>query len=349
MKEMNVLITTIIVRSGVLTHVYDLVRYLQELGTHVSVAVLISPQVTKRVNLPKQQQIRLLGPISQVPHCFYTNDSELATFALDRSPDIVHAHSPLCFNTSAALASKLCVPLVLTLHGITLWQKEYAAAFNAARQIIAIGPEVAKSAGKQHTQKIKVIRNGIDINYFIPKDSGCGPNQPLNVTWFGRVNANAADGISSLEKAVLGLKNQGLCLRAKAVGSTAGVTLKALEHCGWQDDPLPLLQKSHIVFGRGRALREAMACGNVGFLLGEGYGGIVKKEWFKDEFRPLSASLKHGYNKTDANQIMYDLQKLYENRDYLQELRREARDIAENFFDARKMVKAVFAAYQESI
>jgi len=123
-----------------------------------------------------------------------------------------------------------------------------------------------------------------------------------------------------------------------------------MQNCGWIHDPLIYLQNNHIVFARGRALREAMACGNVGFLIGQGYGGIVKEERFENGKIPVfSGSLKHGCTKLNSEQIVNDILHFHYFRHQLLVARKAARKIAEDNFNIKKMVDDTCLVYKEAI
>ncbi|NLM45243.1 MAG: glycosyltransferase family 4 protein [Firmicutes bacterium] len=347
---MNVLLTTILVRSGVLTHVWDLVKYLRAYGINVSVAVAKTPYIMSALKLTENELEKLLGPIVGVSFRFYGDGRELARFARDVKAELVHTHSPLCFPASAALAAKIDVPLVLTLHGTMHWQRAYPKVLAQACRIIAIGPEVARSAGEACQDKIRIIYNGVDVDHFVPDDSVPLAERPLQVLWYGRANMPTARGAVMLDLAAAALSAAGMPVRFLAVGHATGIAFTAMEHSGWVVNTLPLLQRSHVVFGRGRALREGMACGCIGFLLGEGYGGRVDSSWFAAGHPSLSAAVKHGYRQADMRALLADILALLDSSpEQTQKLRLEARSIAEKYFSAAKMVAEVCAVYQECL
>ncbi|HHX75721.1 MAG TPA: glycosyltransferase family 4 protein [Firmicutes bacterium] len=347
---MNVLLTTILVRSGVLTHVWDLVKHLRTSGVNVSVAVIKTPYIMSALKLTDSELEKLLGPIAGVPFRFYGDRWELAGFARDVRPQLVHAHSPLCFPTSAALAVALDVPLVLTLHGATYWQRAYPQILAQACRIIAIGPEVARSAGETQRGKIRIIYNGIDVDHFVPGSSLLTAEQPLQILWYGRVNQPSSRGAAMLDQAAAALSAAGTPVRFRAAGHASGVSFTAIKQEGWVENTLPLLQQSHVVFGRGRALREAMACGCIGYLLGEGYGGRVDPSWFQSGYPSLSAAVRHGYPPAGAEALLADMALLLASSPgRIQKLRLEARQIAEEYFDAKEMVSAVCDVYRECL
>jgi len=229
-----------------------------------------------------------------------------------------------------------------------MWPKFFQGVLGHALRIIAIGPEVARSVGDQYSPIIRIIYNGIDVEKFRPHTEGTGPVRPLRVLWFGRMNQPSAIGLRALDSAIEKLRVRGRQIEAHMVGKAEGVTVHNIEVRGWADNPIPYLNWCHAAFGRGRALREAMACGSVGFLLAEGYGGPVRKDWFSSgNYTQLSGSLKHGFSEPDPEVIAHHLALLDDNEQMLQTLRREARLTAENYFDVRRMVEKTVQVYRE--
>jgi hypothetical protein len=348
-KSMRVLITSILVKSGVLTHTRDLAIYLSAAGVDVSLAFLTSQIVLHSMRTTNKDIQALTQPLNQLPVSYYQSYEDLRKIADRHNVQLVHAQSPLTFGDSARLAESRSIPLVLTLHGVIDWKMLHIRGMNIADSIIAVGPESAKSAGLHYSSKIRVIYNGVDTEKFRPKSITLRKG-PLDVIWFGRTNGKAAQGVVALDKAVGLLRRQNKQINARIIGYAAGTHINHMKVCGWVGNPIPLLQQGAIVFGRGRALREAMSCGNVGFLLAQGYGGLVRKEWF--EKKPpalLSANLNHGYFLADFRTIAHDLDRFYCRHSLLFTARSEARRIALNYFDARLMAQETLHVYSDAL
>ena len=207
-------------------------------------------------------------------------------------------------------------------------------------------PETARSAGPAFQKKITIIDNGINLERFKP--ASCNADSgPLRVLYYGRTKGSDALGLIALDKAVGLMRKQGSIVDARMVGRAAGVFAGNLHQYGWLDDPLPALQWSQVVFGRGRSLREAMACANVGLLLGEGYGGFLTRKRMQNDRPSLSCTLKLGANVADAETIARDLIRLDKDRSLLQFLKNEAYHIAVEYFDAYKMAKETLNVYRQ--
>jgi DNA-binding NarL/FixJ family response regulator len=184
---------------------------------------------------------------------------------------------------------------------------------------------------------------------FLPNENKI-TDQTLRLVWIGRTSGSAARGVGCLAASINMLRKKGIPIEAKIIGNPIGPNLHGLEYHGWIHDPLPILQWSSIAYGRGRSLREAMSCGNAGFLLAEGYGGLVTSKWFEHGRQPqLSGSLKHGCAELDPIQIAKDMLYFHKNRESLQAAGVEARKIAEDYFDIRKMAAETKKLYEEAL
>lgn len=348
---MKVIITTIMVRSGVLTHVCDLANHLSSCGVQVGVAVIKSEKVLRSVSLTEQEMSFMTAKFSpEVTLFFYKDTRDLLELCHSLGVQLLHAQSPLTFATSLAASCRLAIPLVVTLHGVLNWSMLYGQVLSSAAAIIAVGPEAARFVSAENRHKINIIRNGIDLDRFRPAMPHAAVDGPLRLMWFGRSDVPASYGVNILDKAVGELTSRGLSVKAGLLGYATKAQPYFLKKYGWADNPLPYLQQAHLVFARGRALREAMACGCVGFLLGEGYGGLVSPDWFEDgKFTPLSASIKHGFRAPDDKVITSDILPLYHDRELLYRLRLQARSTAARFFSVQPMVEATVSVYRRHV
>jgi glycosyltransferase involved in cell wall biosynthesis len=347
---MRILITSILVKSGVLTHTRDLAIYLSAEGVDVSLALLNSQKVLQSMKIKNKDIQAMTQSFNQVPVFYYQTYEDLCRIAARQKIQLVHAQSPRTFDDSARLAESRSIPLILTLHGIIDWKRLHSHVMNRADGIIAVGPETAKSTGASYSSMIHVIYNGIDTDKFRPGPIAPRAQDPLNIIWFGRTNGNAAKGVMALDKAIGLMRRKNKPINARVIGSAAGTNVNHMKKYGWFDNPIPLLQQGSIAFGRGRALREAMSCGNAGFLLGQGYGGRVCKEWFEKKHpASLSADPKHGYPLADFLSIAHDLEQYFHRHSLLVKARSEARQIALKYFDVRIMVQETLQVYSAAL
>jgi glycosyltransferase involved in cell wall biosynthesis len=280
---------------------------------------------------------------------YYETPQELLEFCQQQRIELIHAHSRLAFLSSLQVARRRNIPLVITLHGVYPWQSNYPSTLWYAKKIIAVGPAQAKGVA-EHQEKLEIIANGIDIKRFCPSIYRSQMANTLKVLWFGRTHGATSRGVKVLDEAIKILRNRGVNVTAWLIGRPTGATVEQFRVFGWTDNPESILQNGHIAFGHGRALREAMACGNVGFLLGHGYGGQVKKTWFKgDKDIPISAIQEYSLPRPSAERIAADISCYVNNNALLYKDRLEARDIAVKHFDVRQMIGEIANVYRDCI
>ncbi|HAA37848.1 MAG TPA: hypothetical protein DCE00_03140 [Firmicutes bacterium] len=349
---MQVLLLSIMAKSGVFTHVRDLSVSLRKAGVKPILGLINSEKAKKAFKIQEKDFVQMEKMLQgmNIPYFLYENENDLKQQIIGKQLEIVHAHSPMVMSTAGRIANELNIPYVITLHGVLAWNKLYPRNMKKATKIIAIGPEVAKSAGESNQHKTTIIYNGVDLERFYPAgDFECREN-PLRILWLGRTRGAAAQGAECLTRAIRLLQQQGLQLETKALGFAGDAKIEVMKTYGWVFDPVPYLQWGHLVFARGRALREAMACGSAGFLLAEGYGGRVREDWFGNGRMPqLSGTNKHGAQKLNVFQIADDILYFYQHREELAEARKEARRIAECYFDVRFMAERTCQVYAEAL
>jgi len=334
-------------KCGVFTHVRELASALSEKGLKPYIGFVCTPMAMKMFGISKQDKTAMEQSL-KVPYFYYNSYTSLLKKAKQNGVDIVHAHSPVVLKHAAYIKARMNVPFIATLHGVINWSKRYSAELGMADMIIAVGPEVADSCGNCFNDKTTIIFNGVDTDYFIPAYNRTS-NHPLRIIWTGRTSGNAARGAECLASSLSILKEMGIPFEAKFMGYAFGANIPNIKQCGWVHNPLPLLQWSDLAFGRGRSLREAMACGNAGFLLAEGYGGLVLPKWFENDRQPqLSGSLKHGCMKLNPQRIARDIMFFHEHRDILESIRHESRLIAEKYFSIKKMADETIKVYKEA-
>jgi hypothetical protein len=336
----HVVLTSILVRSGLLTHVRDLANELAKNGIEVSVAI------PKKGNLSRDRS--LLHVSDAVTMFEYGSQGALTGFAAGQGAALIHAHSPQTFDASLVAARRRDLPLVVTLHSVSPWPQLYPKVLDRASAIIAVGRAQAQAAGPRHAGKVVLIPNGVDLNRFRPDPAQAGVEGPLRVVWFGRYDRPYSRGLLALDGAVAGLRSRGLEIEARMVGYAEGVETAALDHRGWSDDPVRELQWGQVAFGHGRSLREAMACGNVGFLLGHGYGRRLTPQKLSQENYVIDAFPQYGFPAPDPLAIAGDLISLYEDRSLLRDLRAQAQLLAEQRFDLGRMVQRTLEVYRRS-
>lgn len=334
---MRILLTSILCHSGLMTHVLDLINFLKNREIYVGAAF-------KRVNFLRQdQEAKILEKLAGIPCCQYDDLEELKRFTAEHKFTLIHAHSHATFRSAAETAEHFKLPLIVTLHSVYAWNLAFGGPLRQANRIIAVGRAQAEAASR-YQDKITIIENGIDLTRFVP-DFNLLDQAPadgkINVLWYGRVDGPLARGIRKLDRSAAQLLP---AVQIRALGS-AGYPISNIPQLGWTDDPVPYLQKSHITLATSRALREAMACGSVGILIGKGYGGVITEEYFNQDYSVLDAFPQYRLPRVSIDQINNDLMQLIKGD--LSELRRQARAIAEQYFDLNLMGEKILAIYQE--
>lgn len=346
---MRVLLLSIIAKCGVYTHVRELAMYMQKLGVEPVIGLIHNHGTMRKFKTTETDLEAMIGSLREIEYFFYESDEDLLKQVVSMEINIVHAHSPLVITAAMKVSDKLNIPFVMTLHSVINWPMLHPTAMEKADCIIAIGPEVAKSAGSRYQEKVHIVLNGIDLEHYKPAQN-ITFNGALRIIWVGRTNGAASMGAQYLARAVRILRKKGIPVEAKIIGYAVGANITGMKNCGWAHDPLPHLHWSHIVFARGRALREAMACGNVGFLIGQGYGGMIREDRFEENRQPqLSGSIKHGCVKLNVSMIIKDILYFHRHRRELAEARKAARRIAEMHFDARIMTEHTCNVYQKAL
>lgn len=335
---MKVLLTSILCQSGLMTHVHDLLQYLRRHSLPAAVAFLKSNYATP------EEAAALKARLEGVEIWEYEEDRELVEIAEAAQCDLLHAHSYLTFNAVRDASRALGLPSIITLHSVYIWGLAYGEALAQAERIIAVGPAQARFLGPWR-RKTVIIPNGIDLEIFKPgMDGEGGKGREITVLWYGRVNGRLNRGIKSLDEMAPQLPS---FVEIKAVGQ-ADVQLKNIAQVGWAEDPVQELQASHITFAHGRSLREAMACGSIGMLIGHGYGGMVTRERLAELNYAVDALPQYHLPRPRPEVLLQDILRVV-NSGELAELRAEARSIAEEFFDLEVMGRRTLDVYAAAL
>jgi len=335
----RILLTSILCKSGLLTHVLDLAKTLAQKGVEVAIAF-----GTTRT-LEDENYKGWLERLNGLPVFRYTTTGDLHRLCSVFRPQIIHAHSPNCFHSSVTVATRGAIPLIITLHSTLPVNRWYPLTLMISRWIIAVGPAQA-GVVPDYARKTVIIPNGIDLERFRPKFQS--PEGVLKLCWFGRVHGTMAEGVASLNQGLQLVRANGAKLEAYFIGSAPGLSKDQFAQIGWLDDPVSLLQKTQVTFGHGRALREAMACGNVGFLLGAGYGGQVTRELL-EKLRHLDAFPEYRLPKADPKLLAAEILHLVRHPASISRLSQEARQLALDHFDVDAMANATLELYERAL
>ncbi len=167
--------------GGITTHIEGLAKALEERGHEVVI-------ITKKAKFNDRQHglnvIRVNSFFNTSGVLDIPQTSELEKRIKEFKPDVIHGHhafSPISL-LSIAIGKKLGIKTVLTNHSIQflydfdyLWKPTsyvlfpYREYINTADRIIAVSKAAAKFISHFTSKKVKIIRNGINVNEFSPK------------------------------------------------------------------------------------------------------------------------------------------------------------------------------------
>lgn len=255
---MRVLLLSRLFLSGQTTHVVSLARTLRRLGA--SVALVAAGRIH-----PQAWHIYAPELSREGVDCVHLRTrAEIPETARRWAPDLLHCHSSDLLAAACDAGEALKVPVVYTCHGLGL--RARLADLKRAAAIIAVGPRVQQELSRAGITASYLVGNGIDVEHFRPGRK----ERELAVAYVGRIDSSKRRGLLELAHAI------GVVPRAHLfVAGNEGVSAPRCTYLGWVRDVAPLLGRCHALFGTGRAIREGMAAGCVGFVLGQRYGGMV--------------------------------------------------------------------------
>lgn len=259
--------------SGQTTHVVELARELARSGHRV--AVLTTARGHVEAWRAYQAPLAEVGVVTE-----RVDDSAgMGRFCQAFAPDVLHVHSSDLIGPCSELCDACGIPVVVTAHGLGV--AENAPRIHRVHAVIAVGGNVRADLHRAGLRRVVVITNGVDTDRFSPDGFSPGGRvelrrgvpSPITIAYVGRIDALKRRGLVELIEAVALLPGARLLL-----ASNERVNRPHVTSLGWQVDVAPLMAKSHVVVGTGRAVREGLAAGRVAMLLGEAYGGVVSPE-----------------------------------------------------------------------
>ena len=264
------------------------------------------------------------------------NTAELEEAARRFSPDVIHCHSSDLLAAAVAAGERLAVPVVFTCHGLGVASSP---AVRKAAAVIAVGPRVLGELQEAGVERAHLIGNGVDVTHFRPAEK----ERELTVAYVGRVDAGKRRGLDELAAAVAAIPRARLLVASN--DRPAAPQCIAL---GWVHDVAPVMRTAHAVFGTGRAIREGMACGCVGFVLGRRYGGIVTPATLgrtAPEDRPFPSFSGLDGEPPDSGRLRLDLIRLWQDPRRRLRLARWSRTFACAHFSLDDVAERTLAVY----
>lgn len=314
--------------SGQTTHVFALVGEQQRQG--LTARLLMESYPTYQALEMYRPTIARLGAV-----IINANDrAALSRHIADNQWQLIHAHSSLTFPTAAVLAQELGIPFVVTCHGLGLNQQEHRPFLHKASAVICISQRVAHSL-REFTDKIRVVPNGVDLKEFVPGEK----REPLKIALVSRIDGTKTKSFLQFCKAVELLED----VEFYVAGNKKPPGDKA-RYLGWTNEIAPLLARTDILAGTGRACLEGLAAGNAVLVLGRNYQGILTPEKVRQKHLDLSGL---AGSEPCYRAIFFDLASLTQNRTALRSLQRFGRELAEREFDNRQLTKKITGIYRQ--
>jgi len=257
--------------------------------------------------------------------------------ARQAEPEVVHVHSSDLLALAGEVARETGAPVVFTAHGLGTLR---APLVEEADQVIAVGPRVYEELRAAGLERLTLIGNGVDTERFRPGKKG----PILQIAYVSRVDAAKRRGLYELIEAVAMIPRARL-----VVASNERPSHPACTAVGWLWDTAPLLATSHVVVGAGRAIREGMASGCVGIVLGSAYGGVVSPAALA-QGRHGSLWFSGDEGEVPDRQILRrDLVRLTQDELQRRTLAKWSREYACRHFSLKQMARAVAHVYQEAL
>ncbi len=326
---MRILLTAKFHQSGQTTHLVELARALGNMGHDVCVIAL-----GRSLPLAVKACADMLHQHA-IPCRHAVKSSQFFKMAEAFAPDIAHGHSSVAVPCLLRLRETHGVPCVITCHGLGV-----AGRFPDVAKVdrcIAVGPNVAQDLMK-HSIASVIIQNGVDTERFSP--GAKGPS--LRIAYVGRVDETKRSGLNELIRATEAIPHAHLAVASN--DRPVGPRLTAL---GWVDDVSKLLAESHIVCGTGRAIREGLACGAIGLVLGAKYGGPVTPDRYDGQAFPSFSGYDGVLPRSET--IRTDILRLTQDAAFRGRLAAWSREFACRTFPIEKMAEAVVEVYRDAI
>jgi glycosyltransferase involved in cell wall biosynthesis len=274
---MRILITnnTLSARAGTEMYVRDLAFSLKDKGI---TAACYSPKLGEVADELLKHGIETVSDLQQLTH----------------KPDLIHAQH---FTAAAAAFFTFPqTPAIFVCHGLLPWPETPLIKFHQIQKFIAVDQASQDRLINDlniSSKEITIIQNGIDLKRFHPSNNNdpsrnkralVFSNQAQNTSILPLANACSANGIQ-------------LDIRGSGVDNPIA-------------QPEKTLRKYGLVFAKGRAAMEAMACGCNVILAdyGKWGGAVTPQNWF--DLRVLNFGLRAIDRELDEEAIAGEISNL---------------------------------------
>ena len=328
---MKVLMLSDFFLSGQTTHVLELAKQLQVLGTdvHISFGTIHSRLFWSHYT----------SWLSENRISFSAGEDLLTLISRCRKlrPDLVHSQSSTLFQRAQLLASRFDIPYILTCHGLGLNQIRYRHLLRAAGAVIAIGPNVAAEISEL-AANVAVIPNGVDTERFVPPTEGRAPRR--NIVYIGRLERKRIEPLRHLAAAHEAVTKKPLKVISNWNPGIPGTVFRP-----WQADLVPHFQSAGIVAACGRTAREALSCGNAVLLMQQAYDGVLSPQLVQKDDFDFSGNLgRYPFSK-----LQRDLRSLLRSPVRLKKLQNWGRSYAVLNLSSVQMARQTLELYEETL
>lgn len=313
---MHVLMMTRFYLNGQTTHAFELSHALQKKGHSV---FLIASRLDhpgyalwlNKKNIPfsrTHQPLALLETLRQMQF------------------DLIHNHSAHTLEAGLQLSSELKIPIAATCHYLDF---EPLGQLQRADAVVAISQEMAAQLPFSE-EKVHVVENGVSIPHNLKLEW-----RPKHAVLLTRSTSKRAAGYHTLIEMLV---NDGW--QVTIAGNWRHPMARSV---GWVQDPYPLLSTARMVVGTGRSIREGMAAGCVGFVLGDYLDGPVIPENVS-QLRKTNFSGRSSRRPPSVDNLASEISAL-SNRNF-PELMHFSFTYARRHFSIDNMAEALIEIYQ---
>jgi hypothetical protein len=304
--------------NGQTTHVLDLCHALQKRGHRVFL-------IASRLDHPAYARwLQEKG----IPFNRTDRPTDLVHYLRRLRFDVIHNHSAHTLDAALQLGSLLEIPVIATCHYLDF---EPVNLLRRTHAVVAISEEMAAQLPLP-TQQIRIVENGVPI--------------PAAVEWHNRSReAVVLARVDQSRSTAYGQAVDALLELGWRVSIAGGWRHPGAHAVGWTINPNKLLQRARLVLGTGRAIREGMAAGCVGLVVGDYMDGIVTPANV-ETLRRTNFSGRTGKQTPSPERFRSELAKLQSWN--LGDLMMFSRTYAKKHFDINKMADAMASIYREA-
>ena len=316
---MRILLSTRFYKNGQTTHVMALCTELMRQGHQVLLIIshLNDPIFARWLRQKKIRYITTLDPL------------RLSKLVGKWQPQIIHNHSSHTIGVMTVLGEQLWIPTITTVHYLQFEPISFLAEQDA---VILISQEMSKHF--HLPVPTFVVENGVPL----PQYSRSTKPWHKEALFLAQVTPEKQKNFQEMSESLLEW--------GWNVSSAGNWHHKGIKQLGWVNEVGPLLGKTNLVVGTGRAVREAMASGSTAWVLGDYSDGLVtpKNVATLEETNFSGRSSRKAFCKKDAAKY---LEKPTPQK--MQALGSFGRKHAQKHYSIQSMVETLSTIYEKCI